>query len=154
MMRDYRVPFNRPSFVGAERQYIEESLSRGHISGDGEFSRRCSALLEGQLGVDRALLTTSCTHSLEMAALLLELQPDDEVIVPSFTFVSTANAFLLHGARPVFADIRPDTLNIDEEQIERLIGPLTRSEVVVHYAGVAAEMDAITRIADRHGVDV
>src|SRR5690606_5228778 len=115
---------------------------------------RCHTLLEEQLGAHKALLTTSCTHALEMAALLLDIQPGDEVIIPDFTFVSTVNAFVLRGARPVFADIRPDTLNLDESQLERLITPRTRAVVPVHYAGVGCEMDAILEIAGRHQVVV
>jgi len=148
------IPFNRPSFVGHERRYMDEALALGHVSGDGEFTRRCHELLRAELGVRSALLTTSCTHALEMSALLLDLKPDDEVIVPSFTFVSTANAFALRGARPVFADIRPDTLNLDERELERHIGPRTRAIVPVHYAGVGCAMDAITAIAARRGVAV
>jgi len=150
----YRIPFNRPGLVGNELPYMAEAIGHGHISGDGTFTRKCHRLLEQKLGVSRALLTTSCTHALEMAGLLLELQPDDEVIVPSFTFVSTINAFVLRGARPVFADIRPDTLNLDEERLEALVTPRTRAIVVVHYAGVGAEMDRIPEVARRHGVAV
>jgi len=150
----YAVPFNRPSLVGTEYRYIAQALENGHISGDGAFTRRCHALLEQTLGVERALLTTSCTHALEMSALLLDAKSDDEVIVPSFTFVSTINAFVLRGARPVFADIRPDTLNIDEAQLETLITPRTRAILVVHYAGVSCEMDEILEIAGRHGIAV
>ena len=148
------IPFNRPALVGAEAQYINEALRSGHLSGDGSFSRRCHELLESTLGVRKALLTTSCTDALEMAALLLDMKPADEVIVPSFTFVSTANAFVLRGARPVFADIRPDTLNIDETKLPSLITPRTRAIVVVHYAGVGCEMDAIEAVANQHGVAV
>ena len=119
--RDYEIPFNRPAFVGNERRYIEEALALGHASGDGAFTRRCSELLEAALGVPRVLLTTSCTHALEMAAILLEIRAGDEVLVPDFTFVSTANAFVLRGARPVFADVRPDTLNLDERLLEEAI---------------------------------
>ena len=148
------IPFNKPSFVGHEQQYIEQAIANGQISGDGEFTRRCHGFLEHELGVAKALLTTSCTHALEMAALLLNIQPGDEVIVPSFTFVSTVNAFVLRGARPVFVDIRPDTLNLDESCLERLITPRTKVIVPVHYAGVGCEMDAILAIADRHGIPV
>lgn len=133
---------------------MREALAAGHISGDGRFTRQASALLEEILSAPKALLTTSCTHALEMAALLLEIRAGDEVIVPSFTFVSTANAFVLRGARPVFADIRPDTLNLDEARLERLISSRTRAICVVHYAGVACEMDAICSIASRHGIPV
>jgi len=125
-----------------------------HISGDGPFTRKCEGLLEHILGVGRVLLTTSCTHSLELAALLLGIQPGDEVIIPSFTFVSTANAFVLRGARPVFVDIRSDTLNMDEAQLERLLTPHTKAIVPVHYAGVGCEMDPILEIARRHDTAV
>ena len=152
-MADF-IPFNRPSFEGNEHEYIAEAIAAGHISGDGPFSKRCHAYLEAELGVPRALLTTSCTHALEMAALLLDIKPGDEVIVPSFTFVSTANAFAMRGARPVFIDIRPDTLNFDEDQFESLITDRTRAAVPVHYAGVGCEMDAIMEIANRRGVEV
>ena len=153
-MATYRIPFNKPALTGNETSYITQAVASGQISGDGSFTRRCHALLEAELGVRKALLTTSCTHALEMAALLLDLQPGDEVILPSFTFVSTANAFALRGARPVFADIRPDTLNIDESRLERLITPRTRAICVVHYAGVGCEMDPILEIAARHGLPV
>ena len=149
-----KIPFNRPSFVGNERRYMDEALTLGHVSGDGEFTRRCSALLQEQLGTPAALLTTSCTHALEIAAILLDIKPGDEVILPDFTFVSTANAFVLRGARPVFADIRPDTLNLDERQLDRLIGPRTRAIVPVHYAGVGCDMDAILEIARSRGIAV
>src|SRR5689334_15599635 len=148
------ISFNKPCFVGTEARYIAEAVSRSHISGDGYFTKQCHALLERELGVPKALLTTSCTHALELAALLLNIQPGDEVILPSFTFVSTANAFALRGARPVFVDIRPDTLNLDERQLERLISPRTRAIVPVHYAGVGCEMDTILEIAARRGVAV
>lgn len=149
-----KIPFNKPCFVGHERQYIEQAIANGQISGDGEFTRRCHAFLEQELGVPKALLTTSCTHALEMAALLLNIHPGDEVIVPSFTFVSTVNAFVLRGARPVFVDIRPDTLNLDESCLERRITPRTKAIVPVHYAGVGCDMDAILAIAGRHGISV
>jgi dTDP-4-amino-4,6-dideoxygalactose transaminase len=150
----FRIPFNRPSLVGTEYGYMAQALENGHISGDGPFTRRCHALLEEALGVRRALLTTSCTHALEMSALLIDAKPGDEIIIPSFTFVSTVNAFVLRGARPVFADIREDTLNLDESRLERLITPRTRAIVVVHYAGVGCEMDTILEIANRRGVSV
>ena len=150
----YRIPFNRPCLAGNEYKYIAEAIANGHASGDGPFTRKCHELLEKELGVPRVLLTTSCTHALEMAALLLDCGPEDEVIVPSFTFVSTANAFALRGARLVFADIRPDTLNLDEGRLESLITPRTKAIVVVHYAGVPCEMDSILAIASRHGVRV
>jgi len=153
-MIPYRIPFNRPGLVGKELRYIQESVETGRISGDGAFTERCRGLLEEVLGASRVLLTTSCTTALEMAALLLEIQPGDEVILPSFTFASTANAFVLRGARPVFIDIRPDTLNLDERELERLITPRTRAIIPVHYAGVGCEMDAILAIARRHGLHV
>jgi len=133
---------------------MARALESGHISGDGEFTRKCRDLLKQELGATDVLLTTSCTHALEMTALLLELKPGDEVIVPSFSFVSTANAFALHGARPVFADVRPDTLNLDERRLEELITPRARAVVVVHYAGVGCEMDAILAAARARGVAV
>jgi dTDP-4-amino-4,6-dideoxygalactose transaminase len=148
------IPFNKPWLNGKELYYIATVIQGGHASGDGAYTRKCHALLEQLLGVPKVLLTTSCTDALEMAALLLDIQPGDEVIVPSFTFVSTANAFVLRGARPVFADIRPDTLNLDETQLERLITPHTKAIVPVHYAGVGCEMDAILEIACRHGIAV
>lgn len=149
-----RVPFNRPFASGSELALIGQAIGHGHLSGDGAFTRRCSELLEGLLGAPRVLLTTSCTHALEMAALLLDLQPGDEVIVPDFTFVSTPNAFALRGARIVFADIRPDTLNLDEGQLERLLTPRTKAIVPVHYAGIGCEMDAIMKVAEQHKVEV
>jgi dTDP-4-amino-4,6-dideoxygalactose transaminase len=123
----YRIPFNRPCFVGREQSYIAEAVAQGHISGDGFYTRRCNEFLEQQLGVRKALLTTSCTHALELAALLLDLEPGDEVIMPSFTFVSTANAFVLRGATPVFGDIRADTLNLDEKNLPSLMTSKTRA---------------------------
>lgn len=148
------ISFNRPSLVGNELDYVRDAIDRGHISGDGIYTRQCEAVLSGLLGGARVLLTTSCTHALEMTALLLDLEPGDEFIVPSFTFVSTANAFVLRGARPVFVDVRPDTLNIDETKIAAAITPRTRAILVVHYAGVACEMDAILAIAAEAGVPV
>ena len=148
------IPFNRPALAGNEFEYMRQAVAAHQISGDGIFTRKCHAFLEQTLGVPKALLTTSCTSALEMAALLLELKAGDEVIVPSFTFVSTINAFVLRGARPVFADIRRDTLNLDEGQLDRLITPRTRAIVLVHYAGIGCEMDAIMRIAGRHGLPV
>jgi len=149
-----QIPFNRPCFAGNEQAYMAQAIANGHISGDGPFTRQCSRLLEELLGAQRVLLTTSCTHALEMAALLLDIEPGDEVIVPSFTFVSTVNAFVLRGARPVFVDIRPDTLNMDEVQLAGLITPRTRAIVPVHYAGVGCEMDAILALAEKHNVPV
>jgi dTDP-4-amino-4,6-dideoxygalactose transaminase len=148
------VPFNLPPQAGDELNYVRQALVSGRISGDGAFTARCQRLLEEALPAVKVLLTTSCTHALEMAALLLDIGREDEVIVPSYTFVSTANAFVLRGARPVFVDIRPDTLNVDESRLEALITSRTKAIAVVHYAGVACEMDAILRIAERHGVAV
>ena len=148
------IPFNKPYLTGNEFGYISEAISLGHSAGNGPFTKRCHELLEKLLHVPRVYLTTSCTDALEMAALLLNVREGDEVIVPSFTFVSTANAFAIRGARPVFADIRPDTLNIDEEHVMRLITPRTKAIVVVHYAGVGCEMDAIMAISRRHAVPV
>lgn len=153
-MTTYRIPFNKPWRGGNELPYIADAIGRGHASGDGFYTNQCHALLEKELGVPRVLLTTSCTDALEMSALLLDIQPGDEVIVPSFTFVSTVNAFVLRGARPVFADICPDTLNLDETQIERLVTPRTRAIVPVHYAGVGCNMDAIADIASRHSLTI
>ena len=144
------IPFNRSGIEGQEIGHMSRSVSIGQIAGDQGYSRKCQALLEEVLGAPKVLLTTSCTHALELAALLLDIGPDDEVIVPSFTFVSTANAFALRGARLRFADIRPDTLNIDEKQIEPLISPRTRAVVPVHYAGIGCEMDIILAIARQH----
>ncbi len=148
------IPFTRPHAVGGELDSITRAIRTCELSGDGAITKRCHKLLEETLGVPKALLTTSCTHALEMSALLLRIQPGDEVIVPSFTFVSTANAFVLHGAKPVFADIRPDTLNMDEAKLEALITKRTRAIVPVHYAGVSCNMDAIMAIAKRSGVPV
>ncbi len=148
------LPFNKPSMTGRELDYIRQAVESGWISGDGEFTRKCQALLAEKLGAQQVLLTTSCTHALEMAALLLGLKPGDEIILPSFTFVSTANAFVLRGAKPAFADIRPDTLNLDESRLERLLSSRTRAVVPVHYAGVACEMNPILDFARRHGLAV
>ncbi|MGH8173154.1 MAG: dTDP-4-amino-4,6-dideoxygalactose transaminase [Rhodanobacteraceae bacterium] len=148
------IPFNRPYMTGRELGNIAEAHANGHLSGDGPFTRRCHAWLERETGTRKALLTHSCTAALEMSALLLDLEPGDEVIMPSFTFVSTANAFVLRGAVPVFVDVRADTLNIDETLIEAAITPKTRAICVVHYAGVGCEMDAIADIAARHGLVV
>jgi dTDP-4-amino-4,6-dideoxygalactose transaminase len=147
-----RIPFNRPALVGSELTYVGQAVAGGHASGDGPFTKRAQAMLEKSFNANRVLLTTSCTSALELAALLCDLRPGDEVIVPSYTFVSTANAFVLRGARPVFVDVRPDTLNIDERLIEQAITPRTRAIFPVHYAGVACEMDAIMHIAGRHGL--
>jgi dTDP-4-amino-4,6-dideoxygalactose transaminase len=148
------IPFNKSSLQGRELDYIHETIGIGQVAGDQMFSRKCQHLLEESLGVRKALVTTSCTHALEMAAMLLDLKEGDEVILPSFTFVSTANAFVLRGACPVFCDIRSDTLNLDEARLEALITARTKAIVPVHYAGVGCEMDAIMEIANRHGVAV
>ncbi|KQR13018.1 MULTISPECIES: dTDP-4-amino-4,6-dideoxygalactose transaminase [Xanthomonas] len=148
------IPFNKPYMTGRELSLIAQAHSNGHLSGDGPFTKRCHAWLEQNTGANRALLTHSCTSALEMAALLLDLEEGDEVIMPSYTFVSTANAFALRGASPVFVDVRNDTLNIDERLIEAAITPRTKAICVVHYAGVACEMDAIMAIAERHNIAV
>lgn len=152
--RQWAIPFNRSSLEGRELDYIFQTIQIGQLAGDQTFSERCHRLLESVLGVPRAMVTTSCTHALELAALLLDIQPGDEVIVPSFTFVSTINAFVLRGARPVFCDVRPDTLNLDERKLERLVSPKTKVIVPMHYAGVGCEMDSILEIARRRGVAV
>src|SRR6202162_2808512 len=154
MSSSYRIPFNKPGLAGKEWLYVNQAIADGHSSGDGAFTRKCHAFLEHLLGSPKALLTTSCTHALEMAALLLDIQPGDEVIVPAFTFVSTVNAFVLRGARPVFVDIRRDTLNLDESKLAKLITEKTRAIVPVHYAGVGCEMDAIMEIANAHQIPV
>ena len=148
------IPFNRSSLEGRELEYIFQTITIGQIAGDQTFSRKCHQMLEETLDVKRALVTTSCTHALEMAAMLLDVQSDDEVIVPSFTFVSTPNAFVTRGAKPVFCDVRPDTLNLDETKLEELITSRTKVIVPVHYAGIGCEMDAINEIAARHGIAV
>lgn len=153
-MKPYRIPFNKPVYLGHETDYIKQSLENWHVSGDGEFTKKCHTFLQESLGTPKALLTTSCTHALEMSAILLDIQPGDEVIVPSFTFVSSINAFVLRGAKPVFADIRPDTLNLDEKLLPDLITSKTRAIVLVHYAGVACEMDAIMAVANEHNIPV
>ncbi|MBM4088144.1 MAG: dTDP-4-amino-4,6-dideoxygalactose transaminase [Planctomycetes bacterium] len=141
------IPFNKPSIVGKELEYIAQAVSLGNIGADGHFTRRCAEYLETRFHVGKALMTPSCTAALEMAAILCELQPGDEVVMPSFTFVSTANAVVRMGARPVFVDIRPDTLNLDERLIEAALSPRTRAIFPVHYAGVACEMDPILELA-------
>lgn len=144
------ITFNKPFFIGRELSLIADAVAQGHISGDGAYTKLCHRWLEKHLGCRKALLTHSCTGALEMAAILCGIQPGDEVIMPSYTFVSTANAFVLRGAKPVFVDIRPDTLNLDENLIEAAITPLTKAIVPVHYAGVPCEMDRIMDIAHRH----
>jgi dTDP-4-amino-4,6-dideoxygalactose transaminase len=154
-MRSVReIPFNRPRLVGQEHAYVDKALAGGKLSGNGEFGLRCAGALEERLDAQRVLMVPSCTAALEMAGLLLDLQPGDEVLVPSFTFVSTANAFALRGAVPVFVDISPETLNIDPEGLEAAITERTRAIVVVHYGGIACEMDKIMAIAARHGLGV
>ena len=147
-----KVPFNKPYMTGKELWYIAQAHANGHLAGDGSFTKQCSRWLEARTGAGKALLTHSCTAGLEMAAILADLKPGDEVIMPSYTFVSTANAFVLRGAVPVFVDIRPDTLNIDETLIEAAITDRTRAIVPVHYAGVGCEMDTIMDIARRHNL--
>ena len=149
-----RIPFNRVSVVGSELAYVAQALEQEHISGDGPFTQRCETLLEDVLGAPRVLLTTSCTHALELSALLLELEPGDEVVVPAFTFPSTAAAFSLRGAKVVFCDVHESTLNLDERILESLVTERTKAVVAVHYAGVGCEMDAILAIAERTGLAV
>jgi len=153
-MPEIQIPFNKPALLGKEFDYMRQAIERGKISGDGHFTRLCQELLRRQTGAGGVLLTTSCTHALEMAALLLDIQPGDEVLAPSFTFVSTVNAFVLRGARPVFVDSRPDTLNLDEKRIESLLTPRTKAIVAVHYAGVGCDMDTIMEIANARGIAV
>jgi dTDP-4-amino-4,6-dideoxygalactose transaminase len=148
------IPFNKPYLTGRETAGLERAFQNLRFAGDGPFTKECAQFIEKFLGCPRALLTTSCTHALEMVALLLNIKPGDEVIVPSFTFVSTVNAFVLRGGQPIFIDVRPDTLNFDEKQFESLITPRTRAAIPVHYAGVSCEMDSILATADRHGVAV
>jgi len=148
------IPFNRPSFVGTEQHYLQQSIASGHISGDGPFTDLCNKHLAAVLGAKSVLLTTSCTHALELAALLLDIGPGDEVLVPSFTFVSTANAFCLFGATPIFIDVRSDTLNLDESKLAARITPRTKAIICVHYAGVGCEMDPIMEIASSSGISV
>lgn len=146
------VPFNQPYAGGKELEYIQQAMANGHLSGGGPFTKKCHAWLEERVGCHKALLTHSCTAALEMTALLADIQPGDEIIMPSFTFVSTANAFVLRGGVPVFVDIRPDTLNLDEAKVEAAITCRTKAIVPVHYAGVGCTMDTIMAIAERHGL--
>lgn len=148
------IPFNKPLLTGNEEKYILESIKSPKISGDGPFTKKCHQWFENSLDCKKALLTTSCTHALEMAAILLDIKEGDEVIMPSYTFVSTANAFVLRGAKIVFVDIRPDTMNINEFKIEQAITNRTKAIVPVHYAGVSCEMDTIMDIADRYDLFV
>lgn len=147
-----KIPFNKPHVTGKEFEYIQEAITNGHLSGNGQFTKKCQAWLESQIGCKKALLTHSCTAGLEMAAILADIQPGDEIIMPSHTFVSTANAFVLRGGVPVFVDIRPDTLNIDENKIEAAITPKTKAIVPVHYAGVGCEMEPIMDISQRYNL--
>ncbi|MFC1698984.1 dTDP-4-amino-4,6-dideoxygalactose transaminase [Candidatus Omnitrophota bacterium] len=149
-----KIPFNKLYMTGKELEYVREAYASGHISGDGPFTKKCQLWLEQRTGTSKVLLTHSCTAALEMAAILAGIEPGDEVILPSFTFVSTANAFVVRGATPVFVDIRGDTLNVDQDQIEAVISDKTKVIVPVHYAGVACNMDAIMQIADRHNLIV
>ncbi|MBK8617446.1 MAG: dTDP-4-amino-4,6-dideoxygalactose transaminase [Anaerolineales bacterium] len=153
-MENIRVDFNRPVPLGNEYEYMRQAIESGHISGDGDFTKKCHAFLESEIGVNKALLTTSCTHALEMSAILLDIAPGDEVIIPDFTFVSTVNAFVLRGAKPVFVDVRPDTLNLDESKLEAALTPRTKAIVPVHYAGVGCDMDSIMAIAKQHNIAV
>jgi dTDP-4-amino-4,6-dideoxygalactose transaminase len=153
-LNELRVDFNHPVTVGNEFEYMRQAIENAHISGDGPFTKKCHALLEQELGVPKVLLTTSCTHALEMSAILLDIQPGDEVITPDFTFVSTINAFVLRGATPRFIDVRPDTLNLDESRLEAALTPRTKAILPVHYAGVGCEMDSIMEIAQRHNIAV
>src|SRR4051794_36072037 len=148
------IPFNLPVVTGREQAYVDEAVRARHLSGNGTFTKRCQRWIEAHTGAPRSLLTHSCTAALEMSALLAGIELGDEVLMPSFTFVSTANAVVLRGATPVFVDIRQDTLNIDERLIEHAITPRTRAIVVVHYAGLACEMDAIMEIASRRRLTV
>ena len=149
-----KVDFNNPVLVGKELAYMAQAIKNKHLSGDGAFTKKCHALLEESLDIPKVLLTTSCTHALEMMAILLDIQEGDEVIIPDFTFVSTVNAFVLRGAHPVFVDVREDTLNLDETKLEAAITLHTKAIVLVHYAGVGCEMDAIMEIAQRHQIPV
>lgn len=151
---NYNIPFNKPFLTGKETKYIEEAVNSGKISGNGNFTKKCQSFFENKYGFKKCLLTTSCTDALEMAAILIDIQPGDEVIVPSYTFVSTANAFALRGAKIIFADSKPNNPNIDVDQIESLITNKTKAIIPVHYAGVGCEMDKIMKIANKHHVFV
>ena len=153
-MKIYKIPFNKPCYTGNEDKYVLDSMRSLHISGNGPYTKKCEEWFENRLKCKRALLTPSCTHALEMAAILIDIKPGDEVIMPSYTFVSTANAFVLRGAKVVFVDIRPDTINIDENLIENAITERTKAICVVHYAGVGCEMDKIMEIADKYNLYV
>ena len=153
-MQPINIDFNKPQLIGKEFVYITDAIDRSHISGDGFYTKQCQILLEKELSAQKVILTTSCTHALEMSAILSNINPEDEVIIPSFTFVSTVNAFVLRGAKPVFVDIRADTLNIDENLIEERITQRTKAIVPVHYAGVGCEMDSILTIARKHDLTI
>jgi len=148
----YKIPFNKPCYTGNEDKYVLQAMRSSHMSGNGPFGQKCEKWFEKKLGCKRALLTSSCTHALEMAAMLIDIKPGDEVIMPSFTFVSTANAFVLRGAKIIFVDIRPDTMNINENLIEQAITEKTKAIVVVHYAGVSCNMDKIMKIAKKYNL--
>jgi dTDP-4-amino-4,6-dideoxygalactose transaminase len=152
MQPDPEILFNSPAIMGRELELVQEAIGRGQLSGDGYFTHLCQERLKQLLGADKVLLTTSCTAALEMSALLLDIRPGDEVIVPSFTFVSGANAFVLRGAKPIFVDIRPDTLNLNEELIQKRVSSRTKAIVLVHYAGVACHMEPLLSIANRNGI--
>ena len=152
--QNIKIPFNQPTIIGKELYYISQAVHNGYSAGDGSFTKKSQSYLEEKLGVPKILLTTSCTDALEMSALLLNIKQGDEVIVPSFTFVSTVNAFVLRGAKPVFIDIRSDTLNMDETHLEKLISPRTKAIIPVHYAGVGCEMDTICNVAANYDIPV
>jgi dTDP-4-amino-4,6-dideoxygalactose transaminase len=154
MQTDTEVSFNSPELMGNELRFMNEAVMRRHLSGDGHFTRLCQDRLRGELKAEKVLLTTSCTAALEMSAILLNIQPGDEVIVPSFTFVSGVNAFVLRGAKPVFVDIRPDTLNLDEDMVEKHISPRTKAIALVHYAGVACNMESLLAISKNHAIPI
>lgn len=153
-MNKVHIPFNRVDIQGNELEYIKQAIASSHISGDGAFTHKCNSYLEKELGVKKTLFTTSCTHALEMTAILLDIKLGDEVIIPSFTFVSTVNAFVMRGAKPIFIDIRPDTLNMDESNLEELITGKTKAIIPVHYAGVGCEMNIIMDIANRYDIPI
>jgi len=153
-MNKVHIPFNRVDIQGNELEYIKQAIASSHISGDGAFTHKCNSYLEKELGVKKTLFTTSCTHALEMTAILLDIKLGDEVIIPSFTFVSTVNAFVIRGAKPIFIDIRPDTLNMDESNLEELITGKTKAIIPVHYAGVGCEMNIIMDIANRYDIPI
>ncbi|MCK4725767.1 MAG: dTDP-4-amino-4,6-dideoxygalactose transaminase, partial [Anaerolineales bacterium] len=151
---EYSIPFNKVFISGNELQYIEQSIANSHVSGDGPFTLRCHTLLNTYFCSPKSLLTTSCTHALEISAMLLDIKPGDEIVIPAFTFVSTVNAFVRQGAKPIFVDIRPDTLNIDESLLEQNITQRTRAIIAVHYAGVGCEMDEVQGIARKYDIPV